>query len=74
MSVTIVRDVTINNVREVSRVPEVGAEVGAEVAGDEVHGRPVSEPPDGGRVHAALVEQLQLPELTSVLLQPEDQI
>ena len=32
------------------------------------------QPPDGGRVHAALIEQLQLPELTSVLLQPEDQI
>ena len=73
--IIIITLVTMNDIREVPGVPELGTEVGAEVSGDEVRGRPVAELGDGVDVQAALVEPLQLEELLVVtVVQAEDQV
>ena len=69
------RKVTVDHIRQVSGITELGTEVGPEVAGDEVHRRPVPQPADGVGVQTALVEPLELDELLAVtVVQPQDEV
>ena len=67
----------MNDVSEVSPVPQGRVQVGPELLSDELDGRLVAAGPDGLRVHTALVEDPHLPQLSSPgvrLAQAEDEV
>ena len=69
------REVTVDHIRQVSGIPELGTEVGPEVVGDEVHRRLVPQPADGVGVQAALVEPLEFDELLVLtVIKPQDEV